>query len=104
MGETSKIPISLAVGVNVQDIFKHSFMYSRFSVSTGSTQPLRLYDSELLDSDIFEATRSGLASSTLDIFPDQPTTLVYKVQRKCRMFQNDCRMTAECSRMFQNVT
>ncbi|KAI6777877.1 Trafficking protein particle complex subunit-like protein [Emericellopsis cladophorae] len=80
--ETSKIPISLAVGVNVQDIFKHSFMYSRFSVSTGSTQPLRLYDSELLDSGIFEATRSGLASSTLDIFPDHPTTLVYKVQRK----------------------
>ncbi|CAM1511978.1 Fc.00g094910.m01.CDS01 [Cosmosporella sp. VM-42] len=76
------IPISLALGVNVQDVFKHKALFSRFNVSTASSSPLRLYKSELLHSDLFESEFGIPAADTVVIFPKQPATLLYKVKRK----------------------
>ncbi|KAF7559860.1 hypothetical protein G7046_g4287 [Stylonectria norvegica] len=76
------IPISLALGVNVQDVFKHHALFSRFNVSTASSSPLRLYKNELLESDLFESDFGIPPTTTVMIFQKQPATLLYKVKRK----------------------
>ncbi|KAI0970248.1 trafficking protein particle complex subunit 10 [Xylaria arbuscula] len=73
---------SLALGVNVQDVFKHSALFSRFTVSTASPSPLRLLKSELVGSDMFESTFGVPPSRPVMIFPRQPASLLYKIKRK----------------------
>ncbi len=74
--------IGLALGVNVQDVFKHNALFSRFTVSTASTSPLRLFKSELSDSDVFASHFGVPPSKPLAIFPKQPASLLYKITRK----------------------
>jgi hypothetical protein len=76
------VPIALAVGVNVQDVFKHDSLFSRFSVSTASASPLRLFESELLESELFESYFGHPPSGAVMVFPKQPATLLYMVKRK----------------------
>ncbi|SPJ84379.1 related to TRS130 TRAPP subunit of 130 kDa involved in targeting and fusion of ER to golgi transport vesicles [Fusarium torulosum] len=76
------IPISLALGVNVQDVFKHQALYSRFNVSTASPSPLRLYKSELIPSDLFESEFGVPPADTTMVFSKQPATLLYRIKRK----------------------
>ncbi|KAI0854542.1 trafficking protein particle complex subunit 10 [Xylaria cubensis] len=73
---------SLALGVNVQDVFKHNALLSRFTVSTASSSPLRLFNSELLGSDMFDSTFGVPPSDPVMIFPRQPASLLYKIKRK----------------------
>ncbi|KAF5021565.1 hypothetical protein F66182_6394 [Fusarium sp. NRRL 66182] len=76
------IPISLALGVNVQDVFKHQALYSRFNVSTANLSPLRLYKSELIPSDLFESEFGVPPADTTMVFSKQPATLLYRIKRK----------------------
>ncbi|KAF9765334.1 hypothetical protein IL306_002421 [Fusarium sp. DS 682] len=76
------IPISLALGVNVQDVFKHNALYSRFNVSTASASPLRLYKSELMPCDLFESEFGVPPADTTMVFSKQPATLLYRIKRK----------------------
>ncbi|GAB1317395.1 TRAPP II complex TRAPPC10 C-terminal domain-containing protein [Madurella fahalii] len=80
--KASSVPISLALEVNVQDIFKHDALFSRFAVSTASDSPLRLFKSELLSSDVFESHFGQPPSQPVVVFPKQPTSLLYKITRK----------------------
>ncbi|KAK4201677.1 trafficking protein particle complex subunit 10 [Triangularia verruculosa] len=80
--KTSSVPISLAVEVNVQDIFKHNALFSRFAVSSANSSPLRLFKSELLGSEVFETHFGQSPSQPVLIFPKQPTSLLYKITRK----------------------
>ncbi|KAK3303093.1 trafficking protein particle complex subunit 10 [Chaetomium strumarium] len=80
--KASSVPISLALEVNVQDIFKHDALFSRFAVSTASDSPLRLLKSELLGSDLFEARFGQPSSHPVLVFPKQPASLLYKITRK----------------------
>lgn len=75
------VHVALALGVNVQDVFKHEALFSRFNVSTASASPLRLYKSELLKSDLFDSVFGVPSSSPVFIFPKQPASLLYKVKR-----------------------
>jgi trafficking protein particle complex subunit 10 len=79
---TPSVPISLALGVNVQDVFKHKALLSRFTVSTASPSPLRLFRSELVGSDIFESKFGLPPGKPALIFPRQPSSLLYKITRK----------------------
>ncbi|KAM0280562.1 hypothetical protein ACHAQH_004007 [Verticillium albo-atrum] len=76
------IPISLALGVNVQDVFKHHAVFSRFSVSTASPSPITVFKSELQHSDIFESHFGVAPSKPVVVFPKQPASLLYKITRK----------------------
>ncbi|KAF6844628.1 tmem1 family protein [Colletotrichum musicola] len=76
------VPIALALGVNVQDVFKDKALFSRFSVSTASSSPLRLFASELLDSEVFTSHSAGALSKSVSVFPKQPASLLYKITRK----------------------
>ncbi|RDA86306.1 hypothetical protein CP532_5656, partial [Ophiocordyceps camponoti-leonardi (nom. inval.)] len=82
LAKTPTIPVSLAVGVNVQDVFKHEVLFSRFNVSTATASPVYLHDSSLQDSDLFEASFGAWPAQTTIIFPKQPASLVYRVKRR----------------------
>jgi hypothetical protein len=66
----------------VQDVFKHDALFSKFAVSTASSSPLRLFSSELWDSDLFESHLGVPPSDPVMIFPKQPASLLYKIVRK----------------------
>ncbi|ORY66552.1 trafficking protein particle complex subunit 10 [Pseudomassariella vexata] len=80
--KTPTVPITLALGVNVQDVFKHSALFSRFTVSTASESPLRLYKSELIDSELFQADFGVPPGDSVVVFPRLPASLLYKIRRK----------------------
>ncbi|KAM4054331.1 trafficking protein particle complex subunit 10, TRAPPC10 domain-containing protein [Hirsutella rhossiliensis] len=76
------IPVSLALGVNVQDVFKHHALFSRFIISTATSSPISLHRSELLDSELFESAFGVPPQSDITVFPKQPASLLYRVKRK----------------------
>ncbi|KAK2027807.1 hypothetical protein LX32DRAFT_563581 [Colletotrichum zoysiae] len=79
---TFSVTVALALGVNVQDVFKHNALFSRFSVSTASLSPLKLFKTELIDSEVFAAHSAAPASKSVMVFPRQPASLLYRITRK----------------------
>ncbi|KAI1098433.1 trafficking protein particle complex subunit 10 [Jackrogersella minutella] len=79
---TPVVETTLALGVNVQDVFKHKALFSRFTVSTANHSPLRLFKSELVGSEVFESHFGVPPSAPIVIFPKQPASLLYKITRK----------------------
>ncbi|KAI0175482.1 trafficking protein particle complex subunit 10 [Hypoxylon sp. FL1284] len=79
---TPVIRTSLALGVNVQDVFKHQALFSLFTVSTVDHSPLRLFSSELVASDTFDSDLGLPPTDPVVIFPRQPASLLYKITRK----------------------
>lgn len=82
LSKTPSISLALKLGVNVQDVFKHSALFSRFTVSTSTPSPLRLFHSELSDSDVFESRYGVAPTNPIVIFPKQPASLLYQIKRK----------------------
>ncbi|KAL2268238.1 hypothetical protein VTJ83DRAFT_3084 [Remersonia thermophila] len=80
--KSASVPLALALEVNVQDIFKHSALFSRFAVSTASDSPLRLLGSELAGSELFDARFGSPSSGPVVVFPGQPASLLYKITRR----------------------
>lgn len=80
--QTPSISLALKLGVNVQDVFKHSALYSRFTVSTSTSSPLRLFKSELAESEVFETKHGVAPGNPVIIFPKQPASLLYQIKRK----------------------
>lgn len=93
LAKTFSVPVSLAVGVNVQDVFKHASLFSRFNVTTATSGPLRLYNSELLDSELFAATSGPPPAGPVTIFPKQSASILYRVRRV-----SDTRATARAAK------
>ncbi|ESZ99511.1 hypothetical protein SBOR_0076 [Sclerotinia borealis F-4128] len=76
---TSSVSIMLPLGVNVQDVFKHKALFSKFTISTSTNSPLRLLSSKLERSEVFEAQCGLGLTRPLTIFPRQPASLLYKI-------------------------
>lgn len=76
------VPVSLALDVNVQDLFKHQALFSRFRVSTATCSPLRLYKSELSQSQAFDACFMGHPQGMITVFAKQPACLLYEIKRR----------------------
>lgn len=93
LAKTFSVPVSLAVGVNVQDVFKHAALFSRFNVTTATAGPLRLYKSELLDSELFAATSGMAPAAPVTIFPKQSASILYRVRRT-----SDARVAARAAK------
>ncbi|TVY19272.1 Trafficking protein particle complex subunit 10, partial [Lachnellula arida] len=81
---TPTMSILLPLGVNVQDVFKHKALFSKFTISSATADPLRLLSSRLENSDVFEAHCGTTFSDPLVIFPRQPTSMLYKITRSTR--------------------
>ncbi len=78
---SSTVSIMLPLGVNVQDLFKHTALLSKFTISTSTPSPLRLLSSRLDGSEVFKADSGlGLKRPAL-IFPKQPATMLYKISK-----------------------
>jgi hypothetical protein len=73
--------IMLPLGVNVQDVFKHKALFSKFTISSATTTPLRLLSTRLEASDVFEAS-GGTMTLPLVVFPRQPASMLYKITKK----------------------
>jgi trafficking protein particle complex subunit 10 len=81
LSKTPSIPLALKLGVNVQDVFKHTALFSRFTVSTATQSPLRLFTSKLIESDVFQSQYGVPPANPVVIFPKQPASLIYKINR-----------------------
>lgn len=76
------ISIMLPLGVNVQDVFKHKALFSKFTISSATSSPLRLLKSKLEQSITFEACNGGDLPNPVVIFPRQPASLLYKITKR----------------------
>ena len=78
---TPTMSIMLPLGVNVQDVFKHKALFSKFTISSAASSPLRLLSSHLEKSDIFEAQCGLSFTRPVVVFPRQPASILYKIKR-----------------------
>jgi hypothetical protein len=79
LASTPSVSIMLPLGVNVQDVFKHKALFSKFTISSATSSPLRLLKSRLESSDVFEARNGGDLRDPVMIFPQQPASLLYRI-------------------------
>jgi hypothetical protein len=75
------VSVMLPLGVNVQDVFKHKALYSRFTISSATSGPLRLLSTTLENSDVFQAQCGAALTRSLVIFPRQPASILYKITK-----------------------
>jgi hypothetical protein len=73
------ISIMLPLGVNVQDVFKHKALFSKFTISSATGSPLVLLTSDLEKSEFFESKSGGQLREPVVIVPRQPASLLYKI-------------------------
>ena len=81
-GESCTLSVLLPLGVNVHDVFKQDAFFSKFSISSSTSIPLRLLDCHLEGTDDFEASSPKLGTAGLCVFTKQPISMVYKIIRK----------------------
>jgi trafficking protein particle complex subunit 10 len=78
---TPTISIMLPLGVNVQDVFKHKALFSKFTISSATSSPLRLLSSKLEKSEVFDAHGGPALSKPIMVFPRQPASMLYKITK-----------------------
>lgn len=78
---TPHMSTMLPLGVNVQDVFKHTALFSRFTISSATSSPLRLLSSRLEPSELFESDRGTALTRSVVIFPRQPASMLYKITK-----------------------
>ena len=83
-GDSHTLSVVLPLGVNVHDVFKQAALFSKFSISSSTSIPLRLLDCQLEGTEDFEATSPRMETIGLCIFAKQPISMVYKITRKGR--------------------
>lgn len=79
---TPRIPILLPLGVSVQDIFQNDALFSRFTISTVNSIPVRVTRCHLQSSIDFEVSSPSLTDDVLDIFARQPLSLISRIRRR----------------------
>lgn len=77
-----KIPILLPLGVSVQDIFQNDALFSRFTISTVNSIPVRVTRCHLQSSVDFQVSSPSLMDDELDIFARQPLSLISRIYRR----------------------
>lgn len=78
---TPHMSVILPLGVNVQDVFKHKALFSRFTISSATPSPLRLLSSKLASSKMFEAKSGTPLTRPIVIYPRQSASMLYKITR-----------------------
>ncbi|OJJ49867.1 hypothetical protein ASPZODRAFT_128418 [Penicilliopsis zonata CBS 506.65] len=73
---------ALPISVNVQDIFKHDALFSRFTVGPAMLIPLRILECNIPSSDVYEVEPSMTGPVAYSVFPKQPASLLYKIRQR----------------------
>ncbi|EED21634.1 TMEM1 family protein, putative [Talaromyces stipitatus ATCC 10500] len=79
---SSSVVSTLPISVNVQDIFRDDVLLSRFTVSPAMLVPLRILGCDIPDSDLYEIESGVKGPLSLDVFPKQPASIIYKIKPK----------------------
>jgi hypothetical protein len=80
---TQEVDVSLAIDVNVEDYFKASRLFSRFSVSCkDKLQPVRIDSVKLSSSIGYEVTSPIGANLSIIAFPGNPVSYSFAIDRK----------------------
>lgn len=79
-----KLDIVLPLAVNVQDIFKRNALFSKFSIGSATSAPLRISKCYVEGNDDFEATSPVLNDAETDVFPRQPLSFVLRLRRRSK--------------------
>lgn len=72
------ITATLPISVNVQDIFRQDLLLSTYTISPGTTTPIRLLDCHLSSSKTHRVESSAVPGQTSVVFPKQPASIVFK--------------------------
>ena len=78
-GDQHRLSARLPLGVNVQDIFKEHFLFSKFSISTATGLPLSLVGCNLQGSEDFRVVTPYAEGNNLGVFAKQPASMVYRI-------------------------
>ena len=78
----SKISIILPLAINVQDIFKQSALFSRFTIGTANSVPLRIFNCHLEGNEDFYVDSPALTDTELDVFDLQPLSYSSRIRRR----------------------
>ncbi|MCJ1288052.1 hypothetical protein MMC26_007405 [Xylographa opegraphella] len=84
-GDSHTLPVLLPLGVNVHDVFKQHALFSKFSISTSTSVPLRLLKCQIEGSEDFEASSPRMPTADICVFPRQPASMVCKITPKRRI-------------------
>lgn len=79
---THSIVSGLPISVNVQDTFKDQVLFSRFTISPAMMIPLRILACDIPSSDVYRVQSNMGKSVSLNVFPKQPASLLYKIQQR----------------------
>ncbi|KAL3467634.1 trafficking protein particle complex subunit 10 [Aspergillus heterothallicus] len=71
---------ALPISVNVQDVFKQSILFSRFTVSPATMIPLWISKCSIPSSDVYRVQSNVGEAVAMRVFPKQPASLLYKIQ------------------------
>ncbi|KAK5045083.1 hypothetical protein LTR84_010231 [Exophiala bonariae] len=80
--ETAAVNVLLPVTVNVQDVYRPSCTYSRFTISPSTMVPLSLINCHLEDNDHYTIELSKTQQSQLIVFPRQPASWAVRLVPK----------------------
>ena len=80
----SIVPVGLPVAVNVQETFKKDSLFSLFTIRSATSSPIRVIDTRIEDNAAFEATASPSRSTEVDVYSNQPFSVIAQVRRKSR--------------------
>ncbi|MCJ1403199.1 hypothetical protein MMC11_006422 [Xylographa trunciseda] len=83
-GDSHTLPVLLPLGVNVHDVFKRDALFSKFSISTSTSIPLRLLSCQLEGTEDFEASSPNMQTTDFCVFSRQPASMVCKISPKQR--------------------
>lgn len=77
-----KVPSLLPLGVNVQDTFHEDALFSKFTISTANSIPLRISRCYVEDSLDLDVSSPSLTDVNFDVFTRQPLSLMCKIRQK----------------------
>jgi hypothetical protein len=70
--DTLSVKVILPVTVNVQDVFRRDFTYSKFTISPSTMVPLRLIGCKLEENDFYRLVTGGSFDEPFVVFPKHP--------------------------------
>ncbi|MCJ1276106.1 hypothetical protein MMC21_003911 [Puttea exsequens] len=89
----SRIDIRLSLAINVQDNFKKDILFSRFTIGTAFSTPIRVASCELEGNESYEVTSPAVSDSEVDVYPAQPLSVISMIRH--RLKDSDAAGTAQ---------
>jgi len=98
------VSIILPLAVNVQDIFKQDALFSKFTIGTATSVPLRVKRCCIEGNSDIDVVSSPLGGGEIDVFAHQSLSLVSKISYKSqRLHQSSQELKARQKRLYLQI-